>query len=242
MARKGPAQAFIFVGGYNVSGYTYTLTQTVESLMEETHGLGDSAEEYLPVGIARTTLEASGGLWDDTELDPAFVGKGETEQLVLTGPDSAIGGACSLLNGVYASAYNRIAARDGLTKANATYTVSGTNQIGVVLHGITSETTAGDTESSSVDNGASSASGATCDLHVPALTLGGYTNCIVTVRDSTDDITFGDLVAFTAVTTSPTAERKTVAGPIERYCAMKWEWTGAGSGQSVTPVVAIARG
>ena len=247
MAKYGPVSAFILVGGKNLTGDTFGLVDRIETVAEETHALGDSWEEHIPVGLSRVVLEAPGGIYDDGDVGmiAAFRGQGATLQLVSYGVEgNTIGQDAVLLNGTYAMSFERIAARDGLTKADARHTITGEYLRGVILHEIAAETAAsGDTESAeSVDNSASSADGATADLHVPALALGGYTDVTVKVRHSTDDISFSDLIVFTNVSTAGSAERKTVAGTINRYLAMSWLFNGAGSSQSVTPYVALNRG
>jgi hypothetical protein len=82
--------------------------------------------------------------------------------------------------------------------------------------------------------------GAAAYLEMTAIALGGHTAAQVTIRDSVDDITFGDLVAF-APRTTVGAERVTVAGDVERYTAVSLDLTGAGSGPSVTYWAGIAR-
>lgn len=245
MSRYGPASAFLLVGGPDISSDTFQLSEDVEELMEETNGLGQAAREHEGVGVAQVGLEASGGLYDDKTagIVEALQGQGATSKLVSYGfAGDAIGAAAVMLAGAIVAKWKRIAARDGLTKAHAEYMVTGDRKEGVVLHGIDPETAAsGDTEGSSVDNGASSANGATADLHVAELTLGGYDDVVVTVLDSTDDVVFASLVAFDAAT-AVEAQRKTVAGTVERYLAMNWAFSGAGSGQSVTPYVVVNRG
>lgn len=246
MAKYGPASAFLLVGGKNLSGDTYTLSESVEQINEETHGLGDSWEETLPVGIARVLLEASGGPYDDRTAGniEALQGNHGVQQLVSFGMSGyAVGAEVVVLDGALETIFKRIADRGALTKAHAEYAVSSVYRRGKVLHGLTAETTdPGNTEATSVDNGASSASGAYCHLHVPALTLGGFTSVTVKVRHSADNITFADLATFTTVTVAGTAEAVFVAGTINRYLAMSWDFIGAGAAQSVIPYVAVARG
>lgn len=247
MTKYGPASAFLLVGGKNLTGDVYGLVERVEQINEETHALGDSWEEHLPVGIHRVILEAPGGLYDDRAdgMLAALQGQGQTRQLVSYGLEgNEIGKNAVLLDGTYALRWERIAARDGLTKGEAGHTITGDYKTGKILHEIGAETAAsGDTEAADeVDNGASSADGATADLHVPALTLGGYTDVTIKVRDSTDDVTYADLITFTNVSAAGTAERKTVAGTVNRYLAMSWLFNGTGSGQSVTPYVVLNRG
>ena len=56
-----------------------------------------------------------------------------------------------------------------------------------------------------------------------------FTGFIGTIRDSADDITYADLVAFADVTAAPAAERKVVVGTIDRYLSFKGDVTGTGS-------------
>lgn len=247
MAKKGPSTAFILVDQYDLSGYTYTMSEGFEQVVEQTNGLGTSWEEHTAVGIGRVTLQASGGLYEEgvDTVNEALAEMGDSLRLLAAGPDSVVGGYVTMVNGVYASTYERVTDRAALTKANATYTVSGDYMLGRVVHGLDTESSAsGSNESLDFDyNGTQPAgtAGAVCDLHVPALTLGGYTSVTITVRDSTDGISWADLVSFTNVTATATTryERKTVAGTINRYLAIEWTFNGAGSGQSIVPFVSV---
>jgi hypothetical protein len=67
-------------------------------------------------------------------------------------------------------------------------------------------------------------------LQVSALDLDGGTNIVIIIKDSDDDITFNDLITFTAVTSAPDAERATVADQVERYTLTEHEFTGGAGG------------
>lgn len=82
--------------------------------------------------------------------------------------------------------------------------------------------------------------GGSAFLEMTALTLGGHTAALVTIRDSADDITYADLVAFTARTTVG-AQRVTVTGDVERHLAQSIDFTGAGAGPSATYWAGFAR-
>lgn len=56
----------------------------------------------------------------------------------------------------------------------------------------------------------------------------GLTGFIGKIRDSSDDITYGDLITFADVTSQPAAERKNVAGTIDRFLSFKGDVTGTG--------------
>jgi hypothetical protein len=83
--------------------------------------------------------------------------------------------------------------------------------------------------------------GGVVDLHVPALTLGGWTSVTIILRDSADNVTFANVTGgtFTNVTAGGASERLTITGQVRRYRAMQWTFNGAGSGQSITPYVAL---
>jgi len=251
VAKYGPVDAFLIVGGKDLTGHTFVLEEASEQIIEETHALGDSWEESLPVGVARHMLTANGGLYDDAALGliAAFETSQfptPTKQLVcfgMSGNDP--GDEAVMLNGTYVAKWKRMGSRDALTKAHAEHVITGDRKEGKLIHGRSdSETSAsGNTEGAdSVDNLASSANGATGDLHVTALTLGGYTSVTFKVRDSADDITYADLITFANVTAAGTAERATAAGTVDRHLACSWLFNGAGSGQSVSFVIAVNRG
>jgi len=128
MSKYGPSSAFLLVGGRDISGDTFTLEETIENVLEEKHGLGTAWEESLPVGLARVTLDAGGGLYDDRVggIVEALQAKGATRQLVLYGLSGKSPGAeATLLDGTYATTWKRISSRDGLTKAHAVHKLTG---------------------------------------------------------------------------------------------------------------------
>lgn len=78
-------------------------------------------------------------------------------------------------------------------------------------------------------------------VQVPDLTLGGYDSATVNVRHSADNAVWATLLTFTAITTAPSAERKTVTGTVNRYLATSGAYVGAGSDPAITPAVGFAR-
>lgn len=249
MANYGPASAYLLIGGRNISSDTFTLTEGVESKVTQSNGIGSTMEAHKPIGVGMTTLEAAGGFYDNTVdgIMTALQAKGETRQLVAYGFEGATTGqSCTMIDGDYATNWKRIAEREDLTKAHAVHKISGEYKTGKILHGLTAETaSSGDTTTPSVDNGAATTGGATFDAHVTALTLGGALSLTLKGLHSTDDVTYSTAVTFTN-TTGITAERKTATGTIGQYTAMSWLFnastSGAPSGNTVTPFVAVSRG
>ncbi len=84
------------------------------------------------------------------------------------------------------------------------------------------------------------ANGASGYLQVTAITLSGRPSVTIKIRHSADDATYADLITFTAVTARG-AERKTVAGTVNRHLATSVTWGGAGGSPKVTYLVGLAR-
>jgi hypothetical protein len=247
MANYGPSSAFLLVGGKDISADTFGIEENVEQLVEERRGLGESSDKHTPVGVGKVELQTTPGLYDDraTGQLAALQAQGQTRQIVDYGvAGSAAGADVAMVDGTYAMTWKRMGKKDGLTMATANHRLTGSYLRGKVLHGLTSETAAsGDTQgATSVDNLASSANGATADIQVPALALGGYTDVTVKVRHSSDDSTYADLITFTNVSAAGASQRSTIGGTVNRHLAMSWLFNGAGSGQSITPFVAVNRG
>ncbi len=325
MAQHGPYNSFFIVTGKNLSGDVYTLNHKTSQLIEQTNGLGTSWEEHKPVGIGVQELSAEGGLYRDDAAGLLAAlqmsGASPSNQLALYGVEgSAVGAIVAVFEGLFAMAFERVSSKNGLTRANADYTLTGANRTAVLVSGFTARTAdPGDSQSASQDQnlnrfapsgaitsnsianptvvtttlphnlvtgdvvmiegvvssnptingertvtvtGASTftvpvnvtvaGTGGTfrkltqtngyVDLHVTALTLGGFTNIVVTPLHSADNVSFSTLgSAFTAVTAAGVAERVTVAGAIQRYRAVGWNYTGAGSGQTAQLVVAVSQ-
>jgi len=92
--------------------------------------------------------------------------------------------------------------------------------------------------SASVDNGASSAFGASAVFHVPTNTRNGAT--VGKIQHSVDDSVWVDLITFTSVpATTTTAEILSVAGTVNRY--LRGLWTIAGATGSVFFHLSAAR-
>ncbi len=74
---------------------------------------------------------------------------------------------------------------------------------------------------------ANNATGGVGYLQVTSST--GFTNFVGKLRDSPDDTTYADLIAFTDSVVSPHAERATVPGVVDRYISFDGDVTGSGS-------------
>ena len=83
---------------------------------------------------------------------------------------------------------------------------------------------------------ANSTSGAVGYQQVTAFS--GFSGFVGKLRDSADNTTYADLIAFGSVTAAPAVERATVAGTVDRYVCFSGDVTGSGS---ITVFCGLAR-
>lgn len=240
MAKYGSdSVAFFAVDGYDLTGLTTDLANAVEATIEDTTGLGDSWAENSATGTRSATLSAEGFYDDDADAsNAALSGNEQTSRLVAFGyAGNTIGQQMTMLAGAFGGTYARTASRNNLHRANATWTVNGQVDDGVILHALGAISATGTT--TAVDNSASSASGGVAQMHVTAVS-GTSPTLDAVVRHSADDTTYADLATFTQATAA-TAERKTVTGTVNRY--LKCSLTiGGSSTPTVTAAIGFARG
>lgn len=222
MAGKYGSQSVLFlVDGYNlVTSKLKALRYKHEAMQERTDGLGDAWEESTPIGLSKVELAQDGAFFDTTlnRIHTAMVGlSSQTPASVARVVCAAfagntLGNPMTGFEGAFTTQYDVLAEIGKLTKANAAYAVSGALDHGIILQELATKTE--DWNNASVDdNGGSSSSGGVGYLQVSA-SFGAFTGKI---QHSTDNVSWADLVAFSTVTASPDAERKTVSGTVNRY-------------------------
>ena len=250
MVRYGsPDVGFILQGGRSLLADLTTHSIDREAIIEETTVLGDADEQHAKVGVNKAAITQEGLFDDGTDrINDALVGL--TEEIACVSdagnalPSGGVARPCVGIKGQIQVNYQRSASRGELHKAAASYMANGIVEECVLLaHHIARTADPGDTEATSHDNAASSASGGAAYLQVSALALGGYTNVQVTIRDSADDAAWADHGdgAFAAVTAAPSAQRIALTGTIRRYTAIDWDFVGAGAAQSITFMVCLNR-
>lgn len=234
--------AFLLIDGYSVLGVTTQITYGKEAVAEETHALGDAWVEHTYVGLRRASLTQN-GFFDDAAngVNDALVSQMGTARVLCLGVEgNTLGEAFTGFAGAMQMSFERVASRGELHKANAAYQGSGAVEEGIILHIHQAETGA-TLNGTNVDNGASSANGASGYLQVSALALGGYTNAVLKIQHSVDNSVWVDLISFVVVTAAPNAQRLTVAGTVNRHLRATLAYTGAGAGQSITYMVGAVR-
>lgn len=246
MAKYGSADVgFLIIGGYDILSDSTGLDTGVEQVLEETTALGSAWPTHGQVGLKKASFAQSGFFNDATgKSNEALVGLAGSARVGLVAyAGNTVGRMCQGFAGLVQSKYQRQASLGALHKAASEHAVTGQVEEGVILHALGAESAAsGNTDASSVDNGASTANGGAAYFAVTALTLGGYTNVALKVRHSADDVTYADLATATVVTAAPAAERVAVAGTVNRHLYASWAFNGAGVANSVTFVAGFSRG
>jgi hypothetical protein len=237
---------FFIIGGRSVLGSRTGIDVTVQSPVKDKTPLGVAAVEKAHVGI-ESAMVSQKGFFDETAnaANDAILGApSRTSQVVSIGMGgNTVGAEAFCLAGTLTGSYKRAIAVEEFTKADAEMESSGAiDDQSKVIAPHTARTGATWT-TTGLDNASSSNTGLAAYVQVSALTLGGYTNCVIVLQHSTDNSTWVDLVTFTAVTAAPAAERKTVSSgtTINRYLRASASYTGAGTGQTVTALVCAER-
>lgn len=225
----------LFVGPLAWSVFTRGKSLSMDTAMLDVTTINDQDMAYIP-GLNSGTVSL------DMLLDSSSAAGGQfatlntwksTSQVVTLCFEGADRGNPTWLIQADQSNFTQSSAVADVVTASGSYNTDGLVGYGVIIDPLTAITA--DTNGTAVDNGASSAGGATCHLHVTAFS--GFTSNSVIVEHSTDNVSFGTLGTFTLVT-GTTSERITVAGTVNRYLRIRDDVTGSGS---CTRIVSVSR-
>lgn len=247
MATYGPDDVeLILLDGYDLAGYMTSLADGKEANIEETTTFSKDWAEFTFVGTKRGELSFS-GYYDaaDNASNEALSEQVSAREVMYGVEGNALGQTVTCMSGPIQGKFSRIPGRDEITKISGELAVSGQIDDALIVAPLTARTTAANTDAASLASAAASTAGGQIYLQMTDLDLGGYTNVIVRLRDSADNVTFGDVTggAFTAVTAAPAAEKLTTSSSltIKKYTSVSWAYTGSGSSQTCTFIVALKR-
>lgn len=242
MAKYGSARAWLFVDGYDMSvnklqGLSYKLT----SITEPTHGIGDSWEEHTPVGLSRAELSQEGAFFNSSTsggflhvLNSTSIGgqgPSSTPKIVCLGVAGLTAGQAFVgFEGEYQQDYEVLAQTGKLTRANATYVVTGNADHGII---VSTGTTSG------IDNGVATTAGGTAYLQISSIDMATSTGVTIGVVDSSDGITYASLATFVS-SGNVGGQRLEVAGTVERYLSRLSPLWSSGAG-TITYFVGFSR-
>lgn len=224
----------VLVDQYNLSAYFNSADYSTTLETGEVTAFGATAKAFLP-GLLAGSVSLT-GFFDsatagaDAILQAAL--SASTAKVVSIAPQG-VGtvGNRATLGTALETTYQVSAPVGDIVSASAEMEATGGLWGGVVLADLVARTTSSNT--TAVDNAASSASGGVANIHVTAVS---FTNVVVKVQHSPDNSTWADLITFTTLT-AVGSENKTVTGTIDRYTRAIWTLTGA----SFTAAVTFAR-
>lgn len=193
------------IGFFLASGYSLLasklqgIAEKVAAAQARTDGLGDSWQEHTPTGMKESTLSQDGAFYD-TETGNAHEAlrtpSTTATRVVCLAPDgNTVGKRFLGWAGAMTTAYEVLAQVGNLTKANATYVVSGARDEGVILHALTAETADFNTESLDTDYTA-------FPQRVIPITSNSIANPTVVTTTVPHGLTSGDIIFISGVATS----------------------------------------
>ena len=227
----------LWLAGRNIRSSQESLQATMEAVVDRRRALGTTSHAALVTGQRAGSLEMSGWLSSDTIGYLSGIG---TAAVFLGQIAGNTAGALALAGESVLRSGQELSYEDDRA---VTYvprlTLDGQLGLATLACSYATRTTAGNTDSSSVDLGSASSSGRIY-LQLGALTLGGYTSLTVTLRHSSDRITFTTHTTLSAMTAIG-GQCVTYTSTLYRYVSVGWSWNGSGSGQSASFVVAVGR-
>lgn len=138
MKFSGPNFSLLLVDGYNlVSTLVTSASAADESLTEQTNPFGVNSEQNTPIGITKATFSQGTGLFDEV-IDAAHnglaqMGVGNARVLCAAFFGNIPGRPFYGYEGAYTQKYEVLDEKDGLTKANTQYIISGKAEKGQVI-------------------------------------------------------------------------------------------------------------
>ena len=236
MIRGAADVASLLVDGYNILGTVTEIDDKQEALTEETHTLGDAWVEHKFVGIRRAQISQR-GFYDDDALSvhaALATGPGNPSRVLTYQPaGTATGAPFKGMTAVQVD-YAVEPGRAVLHKAVANSISNGRFDEGKVLWTLKALQADSATNSGAIDNGVSSTGGGAGYFQLTTFTSGANATAILTrIQHSSDDVTYADLIAFTA-TGDPVGIRSELGSTVvvERYVRTATSFQGGASGKA----------
>ena len=195
--------------------------------MERTDGLGDGWEEHLAVGVRRAELSQS-GWWDSADglINDALAAKEDEQRVMCIGLDgNSVGDEFIGIRGAYAGEFERVATRNELVKANATYMITGHVDHDALILSPYQRRTA-DWLPSPVSNVATTTAGMVVFLQIGHLSLGGYTGLQISIEHGVTTSNYATKTTYPTYTTGYQGVLRVATGTIRPHVRVRGNFTG----------------
>lgn len=241
-----PDLKFITFGGYDITGLVQGLNDAVTNETEEVDVAGDTILTSRYVGSAAAEVKITG--FYDEDLSPAFEAAGAEAVLMYAPLGNGTGLSCECCSAKLLR-YERLIEGKALHKAEIDFLGKSSTATGgaviidhaLMLAPLAARGAAGNTDATDVEAPAQTTDGARLWVAVTALTLGGYTNLTVALRDSADGLSFAAVAGGSTTFTTAGGKMLYVPGTVRKYTSVSWAWTGTGTNPSATFVAALKR-
>jgi hypothetical protein len=229
----------VLYNGSDLSSYFNDASMSQDVETAETTAFGDDAKTYI-TGLKDGTMSMSGMFDGQTDaIDAVLTGTlGATAADVATVVPAGLSstGVATFSAEVRETSYEISSPVGDVVAANLEVQATGGIDRGVLLAG--GSTLSASATGTAVNHGSSTSSGGVGYLHVTSNTRDGAST--FKVQDSSDGVTYADLVTFASVSASATGgERVAVTGSVDQY--VRAEVVPGGSSGSVTYTMAFAR-
>ena len=188
----------VLVGAYELSSYFNEMSSSKSIETAETTAFGSSAKTYI-TSLSDGTISFS-GMFDSSadavsEVFEAIIAAGSSTAITMAQDGGlTIGSSCVIAQALQTSYDITVPVAD-VVALSGEFQVTGGLRNGVILAGAVTATATGN--GTAVDNTASSASGATTNLHVTANSMDGAT--VIKVQHSADNSTWALSTATYAI-------------------------------------------
>ncbi len=217
MSKYGaPSFSVFLVDGYNlIASVMENATISKELLTQQTNPFGVTTESHTPIGIFKGVLVCGGGLFDETSdaLHASFTTLGATT------PSGSPRIVCAALygntpgkpfmgfEGAYEQKYERMDSRDGLTKADVVYQVTGSVDEGQIVQDLATFTADWDTKTGGANAADTPVDYTTYDGN-RSIAISGNTvaNPTVVTTAKAHGLTTGDKVLISGSNSTPTID------------------------------------
>ena len=236
---SGKDCAYVFVDGVDVAVSNNGVNLSSEAVCPKRRPLGQASKSAFLTGQIDSELGITGWLDTNTTAQLAdLTGDAKVASVLFGG--NAVSQLFAGFKTVYVAGAKLGMADDDLDSYEPVLMTSDCKaNIGYVVAPYAARTTAGNTDSADAQRDAAAASAGTAFLHIAAIDLGGYDSVTVTVRHSSDGITYADHTAFTAAT-AVGAQTIALSGTINQYLSIAWAYAGAGSNPTWSGMVGVA--
>lgn len=229
----------VLYNGSNLSPFFNEASMSQDVETAETTAFGNDAKTYI-TGLQDGTMSMSGMFDGSTgaidEVLTTTLGAESPDVATIVPGGMTAAGVATFSAEVRETSYEISSPVSDVVAANLEVQATGGIDRGVLLTG--GSVVSASATTTAVDNGSSTSNGGVGYLHVTANDRDGSTT--LKVQDSSDNVTFADLVTFTSVSASAVSGQKvTVTGAVDQY--VRAEVVPAGSSGSITYTMAFAR-